>query len=725
MAAPNVASNATSSDEFQKLNELVARSDELIAEAEAWARGTKNNKDIGTGNYEEDTNVTVANFASKKAHLYIKVNDTYVALDSSATFDSSETYYGLSAGSDNNAKYYAEQAEEAKSAIEDLTVSSTTLAAGASASATKTIDQQTGIVNIEFGIPQGIQGIPGQDGVDGERGPSTVWIGTTAPSDPDYTVWLNPEGTATPLLVTADQVSYASSATYSANTIGYAMASVEGNMDYINTVASEAEAAAQRAETAAEELEQAITEINGKITNPALPTTTGFLQVTTIHPIDPSQPAYGSYQWLSQLSYNNNLQSSTLPKINNRTLQGNLTLAELGIAPRTGSTVYYTFPSTGIPSTDLANAVNSSLNLADSAVQTIKMNNLDFEPSDGVVNLGTILTADDNANVNKNYLDNPWFTINQREITSYNGTSSHPALAGTYLLDRWKVIEDEGLGNRAISLVDDYLYITAAAVYDATKSFGIGQVIDDDVWKVLGGRKITASINFSVDNTSYITEFFNFTCPNYNTITINPEKYQIINGSGWGLQVKSDLMNNKRYLIFEIIWAGNAWGDVMQDGPLYVKKVKLELGIISTLDLEGAPVYGDELEKCQRYFRYYGGKTSEDSEIIILGSGIAPTTTEIDWNIILNHAMVANPSIESSVDLVAKCGFSTTSASSGTISSSALTSADFFEGINGLYIQTEATGLVANIPYYVFLPATATVSEGDETIAYFALSAEP
>jgi hypothetical protein len=40
--------------------------------------------------------------------------------------------------------------------------------------------------------------------VDGERGPSTVWIGTTAPSDEGYTVWLNPEGTDTPLLVTAD-----------------------------------------------------------------------------------------------------------------------------------------------------------------------------------------------------------------------------------------------------------------------------------------------------------------------------------------------------------------------------------------------------------------------------------------------------------------------------------------------------------------------------------------
>jgi hypothetical protein len=40
------------------------------------------------------------------------------------------------------------------------------------------------------------------------------------------------------------------------------------------------------------------------------------------------------------------------------------------------------------------------------------MNNIDFEPTDGIVNLGTILTADDNVSVGKNYLDNAWFTIN-------------------------------------------------------------------------------------------------------------------------------------------------------------------------------------------------------------------------------------------------------------------------------------------------------------------------
>lgn len=725
MAAPDVASTATSSDEFQKLNELVSRSDELISEAEAWARGTKNNQDIGTGNYEEDTNVTAANFNSKKAHLYIKVDDAYVALDPSATFDSSETYYGLSAGSDNNAKYFAEQAEEAKSAIEDLTVSSETLAAGASASATKTVDPQTGIVNIEFGIPQGIQGIPGQDGIDGERGPSTVWVGATAPSDPDYTVWLNTEGTETPLLVTANQVSYSSNVAYNSSTIGYAINGIEDSMDNINVIASQAEAAANRAEAAAEEMEQALTEIDGKITNPALPASSGFLTVTTIHPIDPSEPTVASYAWQSKISYNNDLNSTTLPKINNKILQGNITLAELGIAPRTGSTVYYTFPSNRIPSTDLADEVNNSLNLADNAVQTVRMNNIDFEPTDGIVNLGTILTADDNVSVGKNYLDNAWFTVNQRNINSYNGTSGHPAISGTYICDRWKIIEDEGFGNRAISITDNYLYISTAAIYDATKSFSLGQIIDDDTWRTLGGRNITASINFSVDNTSYITENFYFECPAYNTITANAAKYQIIDGSGWGLEIKTQNINGHNRLIFEVIWAGNAWGTMLSDSALYIKKVKLELGLISTLDLEGAPLYNEELNKCQRYFRYYGGKSSDDSQIIIVGQGIAATNSEIDWCIPLHKDMVSNPIITSSVDLIASRGFTSTVASVGALSSATLASSSVIEGIDGFYLQTVATNLTQSAAYYIVLPSSTLPSEGDEIIAYLELSAEP
>jgi len=80
--------------------------------------------DVGPATYEQDTNVTAANFEAKKPFLFIKDGNDYVPLDPSATFDATETYYALSVGSDNNAKYYSEQAQIAKEGIEDLTVSS-------------------------------------------------------------------------------------------------------------------------------------------------------------------------------------------------------------------------------------------------------------------------------------------------------------------------------------------------------------------------------------------------------------------------------------------------------------------------------------------------------------------------------------------------------------------------------------------------------------------------
>lgn len=725
MAAPDVASTATSSDEFQKLNELVSRSDELIAQAEAWARGTKNNMDVGSAAYEQDTNVTAANFEAKKPFLFIKDGNDYVPLDPSATFDATETYYALSVGSDNNAKYYSEQAQIAKEGIEDLTVSSQTLPAGSSASVEKTIDQQTGIVNLEFGLPQGIQGIPGQDGIDGERGPSTVWIGTAEPSDEAYTVWLNPEGTETPVLVTSNQVSYYANSSHDEHTIGEAVHVIEDNMENIQAIAVIAEAAAERAEAAAEEMEQALEEIDGKITSPTLPQNNGFLTVTTIHPTTPGEPDTAQYAWQEKISYNNDLLSSSLPKINNRVLQGSLSLNDIGAAPRQGSNVYYTFPSNRIPSTDLADEVNNSLNRADTAVQGIIMNNIEFDPTDGVINLGTVITANDNTNVNKNYLDNPWFTVNQKGIEAYNGTAANIALAGTYICDRWKVLEDEGIGNRSITISSGQLYISAAGLYDATKSFSIGQIIDDDVWKTLGGHNASASVNFSTDGSVYTTETFDFTCPAYNTSMSTPLRYQIIDNCGWGLQISTTTVEGINYLVFSLLWAGNAWGATMSDSPLYVRKTKLELGIIGTLDLEGAPVYYEELKKCQRYFRYYGGKRSDDSVITVIGSGIAATTSVLEWSIPFQEDMAADPSIISSVDLVVKHGFAAASGSAGAITSAALASASFFDGLDCLYLSTEATGLTINTPYYVVLPATATVSEGDEVISYLAFSAEP
>ena len=71
----------------------------------------------------------------------------------------------------NNAKHYSEQAAQsatdannAKQAVQNMTVSATPLAASATPTATKTTDQQTGVVNIEYGLVPGTTFTPSVSG---------------------------------------------------------------------------------------------------------------------------------------------------------------------------------------------------------------------------------------------------------------------------------------------------------------------------------------------------------------------------------------------------------------------------------------------------------------------------------------------------------------------------------------------------------------------------------
>lgn len=938
MAAPDVASQATSSDEFKKLNELVTKSDELIAQAEAWARGTKNNADIGSNNYEIDTDVTAQNFASKKAHLYLLEQGVYIPLPADATYDSSLTYYGLGAGADNNAKYYAEEARDAYSNLEDLTVTSQTLATGESASVTKTIDAQTGHVNLDFGLPRGLTGETG------ERGASTVWVDTYPPEDEGYTVWLNPNGTETPVLTTAEQVFYDDEVTYSSGTIGYAMNNMEDLATEVEQAVIDAQAAASRAEAAADQIDAFEEDfaalaavVDTKVPNPALPSNTGILTVgqtdlvvntpsftydgvydlidegggnwyiqfitsgtlnvtnwggchtldlcgvgggggggggyayyisaaanyasqgghggggfvTTVNAQDVFElntdyiitigtggpggagsinrsvvggngtagtatsltygdeiifsaaggPAgtggtntgdgsagqggqaqfifnssaypnvsganrpgsYGgggsrgtaqittgatanpgtagaagllvirnhhetitTYEWKEGISYTNDIDSSTIPLINNVPITGSLSLADLKIAPQSGSQYYYSKPVGGIPNSDLDVSVNLSLSAADSAVQHIKLNGITRSVDENnTIDLGTILTEENWAQ--KNYLDNSWFLVNQRGITKFNDSGSPTASDGTYICDRWKVIEDEGQGNRVIEISSGLLKISTANTYNANKSFTLGQLIDDEVWQSIGGETITISVYYSLDGSLYSDGFLTLTCPEYGSSVLVDNQAQLVTNYGWGVKLSVVYVNTKPYLAFEIIWQGNGWNpSTSLDSDIYIKKAKLETGYNSTIEYDTAPFYSDELKACKRYLQYYGGKSAADSKITIVGQGIAASATELDWVFRPEVDMIAAPSITASVELVARRGIESTVTNVGTVDSAAIASSTNFEGVDGMYLQTTASNLTASVPYYLILPATAAVASGEtEIISYLSFSAEP
>lgn len=88
-------------------------------------------------------------------------------------------------------------AAEAVQAVLDMTVSATTLAAGSAATVTKTTSG--GVVNLAFGIPQGIQGNTGATGAQGEPGEGVPTGGTTGQAllksgAADYATAWNPVG---------------------------------------------------------------------------------------------------------------------------------------------------------------------------------------------------------------------------------------------------------------------------------------------------------------------------------------------------------------------------------------------------------------------------------------------------------------------------------------------------------------------------------------------------
>ena len=94
----------------------------------------------------------------------------------------------------------------------------------------------------------------------------------------------------------------------------------------------------------------------------------------------------------------------------------------MGLAPENPSTTdgtYYSKPSTGIPVSDLSAEIINALG--------------------GVV-----------AVSNKNYLDNAWFTINQRGLPNVASMPSN-----TYISDRWFTGTDDEVDNRRSLLIDD------------------------------------------------------------------------------------------------------------------------------------------------------------------------------------------------------------------------------------------------------------------------------
>lgn len=707
MASPYVASQAISSDEFGYLQEVVSDANGIIDQAELWAVGTKGNV-TQTAEYYEVEGLTQTIFNLQKDNLYIKNNEIYVPVDSEAEYDSSQTYYAFSPGDKNNAKYYVSKAIQEVRKLTRLEVEAITLDAGSSASVTAS--DSLGHWKFDFELPRGVAGPVGP------MGPNTVWVGDTRPSiESGYTVWVNDDPDALTTVFGANDISYFNDTTYNNNTVGWgvhkalvdaenavndatAASSKVGVLDAeitnINSTISNLDGSVQSLDSSISSLQGIV---NSKITCPSLPTQISFL--TGYQEDGSANPSFG---WTNELSYSN---LSDKPSIGEKELNGNLSLSDLGI-----------MSNEPIEYDDLAQSLKSKI---DNNILYIYLNDVQVQPINQVVSLNNIATTSNI--IHKNYLDNAWFTINQRGLTQFSQAVTE-ASNGYYICDRWKVLANKTLtGNdnqRTITVSSGSVLISGGS----QAYFELGQIINNDIRAQLKNQYITCSINCDLGNFSNK----NYSCTFKNTDTANYKPLE--SGYGWfmGLNISDDKM------IFSIIFdpqPPDSEQTNLQDAQLKIKSVKLELGSINTLVNDTKPNYNEELLKCQQYLIYCGGKSHDDPNNIdtILCIGKAASATEVSCCFKTLAPMAATPKLESSVALN-MYPYLSSGGTIRTIPSASVSSAGIINSYSDLYFSCAGgASYTKDFQYFVVLPSTATpASESDpELISYFAISAEP
>lgn len=173
--------------------------------------------------------------------------------------------------------------------------------------------------------------------------------------------------------------------------------------------------------------------------------------------------------------------------------------------------------------------------------------------------------------VNRNLLDNPWFTVNQRSITS----GSNPSATAVYTRDRWK-----------IARCSSYVFNDNGTVTTSWDGTGSGcyliQYAFPDTAAMLRGKTVTLSVY--VGGTLYTK-----------TLTLpNQTNNSFVIGDGLSVNIADVIASGRGYecQFYHSVSAGKTIGPF-----------KLELGTTSTLAQDAPPDYGTELVKCMRYFQ--------------------------------------------------------------------------------------------------------------------------
>ena len=168
---------------------------------------------------------------------------------------------------------------------------------------------------------------------------------------------------------------------------------------------------------------------------------------------------------------------------------------------------------------------------------------------------------------NPNLLDNPWFTVNQRGVTSGSGTGVFAP--NVYRMDRWTTTYSSSQSLGSWNLTDGILSINSG-----TGNRGIfQQKFANPDW--FNGKVLTASIMLA-----------DYTILSGTITRTNGVSQRFIGTQG----VYVDFSDQNQFQF-----------SPSTSGSIDVRAVKLELGPYSTLANDAPPDYREELAKCQYY----------------------------------------------------------------------------------------------------------------------------
>lgn len=273
------------------------------------------------------------------------------------------------------------------------------------------------------------------------------------------------------------------------------------------------------------------------------------------------------------------------------------------------------------------------------------------DAQDAIEDATTILTTSHFPN--RNLLDNGWFTINQRGVTTLP--------ASDYFVDRWVTYSAAGTVNaNGVSLTSGNIY----------------QKLEPDLWTSLIGKPLTASLMLSTGTirTATITNFggSDVTFP----------------GGVFSLSAASKAFN------------------VYSTGT--IRAVKLEIGIVSTLANDVMPDYTNELLKCQRYFyRLSNPKNSRQNfGFSQIAAGASSIFFAVQLPTSMRHAVATNDGFSpSSQDCI---GASLTTGGNA-VYSTELSVYSVWADNTKVVIQATFSGLTASAAYAMFMAANSYI----------------